>query len=632
MRQSRERLLEIRHSLSVGRVGEGLGASLMEVGHGLAPHLTPEGVVGEPLDVFREPVGMEPFERLHDPNVESPAPLLEEAPVGDLVGEAVFEGVLEIREEAGLVQELRGLQVRESPAESLLGLLGDGLQEGEGDLLTDDRRSLDQAFLLGREPVDPRRQDRLHCRRYLNARKCGGQAIGTPLADQGLGFDQRPHALFQEEGVPLCLVDQAVLEQRERGVGPQEAPEQFLGALGRQGVQAELGVVGLASPPVPVLRTIVDEQQEPRGREALDQALQETLALRVDPVQILERQAHGLDLAFPEEEALERLQGALAALGRIEGLPLGIRDRHVQESEERGQGRLQRRIQRDQLAGEFLRDLPRVVAGLDLEVRPEEVDDRQIGRGLAVGGRAGFEDEPAVRAMGMDELPEQPGLAHAGLAHHSHDLAVTGPRALERLAEGVDLRLAPHEMGEPAGRRGLHARAHQPDPGDLVHVHRGVEPLDGQRAQRLDLNEALRQAQRVRGNQDGPRQRRLFHPRGKVRGLADGGVVHPEVAADGAHDDLARIEAHANLDGNADGAAQLVAVPFYRVLHPQSGIAGPHGMVLVGERGAEEGHDAVAHGLVDGALVTVDGLHHALEHRIEELTRLLRVAICEQLH
>jgi hypothetical protein len=55
-------------------------------------------------------------------------------------------------------------------------------------------------------------------------------------------------------------------------------------------------------------------------------------------------------------------------------------------------------------------------------------------------------------------------------------------------------------------------------------------------------------------------------------------------------------------------------------------------VILVGQRGAEEGHDAVAHHLVHGALVAVDGLHHQLENGIQELVRLLRIAVGEKLH
>ena len=55
-------------------------------------------------------------------------------------------------------------------------------------------------------------------------------------------------------------------------------------------------------------------------------------------------------------------------------------------------------------------------------------------------------------------------------------------------------------------------------------------------------------------------------------------------------------------------------------------------MILVGERGAEERHDPVAHDLVHGPLVAVHGLHHVLQHRIEELACLFRVAIGEEFH
>ena len=64
----------------------------------------------------------------------------------------------------------------------------------------------------------------------------------------------------------------------------------------------------------------------------------------------------------------------------------------------------------------------------------------------------------------------------------------------------------------------------------------------------------------------------------------------------------------------------------------ERGVARPHGVVLVGHRRAEQRHDPVAHDLVDGALVAVDGLHHPFEHGIEELPRLLGIAVGEQLH
>src|SRR5258706_8827758 len=54
-------------------------------------------------------------------------------------------------------------------------------------------------------------------------------------------------------------------------------------------------------------------------------------------------------------------------------------------------------------------------------------------------------------------------------------------------------------------------------------------------------------------------------------------------------------------------------------------------MVLVREWRAEDRHDTVAHDLIDGAFVAVDGFHHALEHRIEQLAGVLGIAVREQL-
>jgi hypothetical protein len=55
-------------------------------------------------------------------------------------------------------------------------------------------------------------------------------------------------------------------------------------------------------------------------------------------------------------------------------------------------------------------------------------------------------------------------------------------------------------------------------------------------------------------------------------------------------------------------------------------------MVLQGEGGAEERHNPVAHHLVDSAFVVMDGFHHPLKDRVEQLPGFLRVAGRQQLH
>ena len=175
--------------------------------------------------------------------------------------------------------------------------------------------------------------------------------------------------------------------------------EQRLGALGGQRVDPELEVVGLAPPGVLVLGPVIDEEQEAGGGQALDEAVEQRLGLGVDPVEILEDHEDRLDLAFSKEQSLDRLQGALPALGRVEGVPRGIVDGDVQQRQERRQERLQRAVQRQELAGHALADRPRVVTLLDPAIRLQQLDDGQVRRGLPVRDRAALEHQPA-RARG----------------------------------------------------------------------------------------------------------------------------------------------------------------------------------------------------------------------------------------
>ena len=92
-----ERLLEAGDRLPVGRARHRLLSGLTEIADGLLPHLAPERVVGQALDVLREPLGVEALDGLDDPGVERAPALLEEAAVGHLVGQGVLEGVLERR-------------------------------------------------------------------------------------------------------------------------------------------------------------------------------------------------------------------------------------------------------------------------------------------------------------------------------------------------------------------------------------------------------------------------------------------------------------------------------------------------------------------------------------------------------
>jgi hypothetical protein len=95
---------------------------------------------------------------------------------------------------------------------------------------------------------------------------------------------------------------------------------------------------------------------------------------------------------------------------------------------------------------------------------------------------------------------------------------------------------------------------------------------------------------------------------------------------------LARVQPHTDLHLDAVSVSHLLGVAPHRHLDVVGRVACSHRVILVGEGRAEERHDAVAHHLVDGALVAMDRLHHAFEDRIQELAGFLGVAVGEQLH
>src|SRR5262249_57357308 len=102
-------------------------------------------------------------------------------------------------------------------------------------------------------------------------------------------------------------------------------------SLGGQRVDADLVVVRLARPVVSVLRPIGHEQQDANWGQTLDEIVEKGLRLPVNPVQILEDQQERLRAAFEESQMLEGVKRTLATARGIEGAPLRILDRDVQE-------------------------------------------------------------------------------------------------------------------------------------------------------------------------------------------------------------------------------------------------------------------------------------------------------------
>jgi hypothetical protein len=127
-----ERLLQVSDGLAVGCPRHGPEPRLAEIGDRLVPQLPAQGVMGQPLGLLDDALGREPLDGLGDAGVQGALPLVEQPLVGHLVRERVLERVLEVRKEPGLVEELRGLQVRELGAHLVLRRVGNGQEQRQG--------------------------------------------------------------------------------------------------------------------------------------------------------------------------------------------------------------------------------------------------------------------------------------------------------------------------------------------------------------------------------------------------------------------------------------------------------------------------------------------------------------------
>ena len=213
-----------------------------------------------------------------------------------------------------------------------------------------------------------------------------------------------------------------------------------------------------------------------RGRQALDQAVEQRLGLGVDPVQILEHQQQRLPLALAQQQLLDRVEGGAAPLGRIALLPrrhprLGTSSSASSAGAPApGPDRGRAAAAADLLAHDGV-----VVTAVDLEVAAQQVDHRQPGRRLAVRDRAGLEHARSrcarserVASQTSRDLPT-PASATSATTCPWPACARASARSMRR-----PLLVPPDERRQPARGRRLEAGPRRPGPDQLVHLDRAA--------------------------------------------------------------------------------------------------------------------------------------------------------------
>src|SRR5262249_23646688 len=117
-----------------------------------------------------------------------------------------------------------------------------------------------------------------------------------------------------------------------------------------------------------------------------------------------------------------------------------------------------------------------------------------------------------------------------------------------------------------------------------------------------------------------------------MRCLTEGGIVNIEIVIYGTNHDFAGVQADADLQSRFFRLAELSAMTSRFLLHRQGSVARTQRVVLVRQRRSEESHDAVTQYLVDGSFIAMHGIHHEMQHRIDDLLRLFGIAVFDQLH
>jgi hypothetical protein len=211
------------------------------------------------------------------------------------------------------------------------------------------------------------------------------------------------------------------------------------------------------------------------------------------------------------------------------------------------------------------------------------------------------------------QLEEQAGLADARLADDERHLPASCPRALERVDQRAQLALASHERREPAAV-GFHLEARpRLVRGDNLPRGDGLGfALEVKLAERPRLEVAADETIGRLRDRDTSRLTRLLQTRRHVGRVSHRGVVHAQVAADAADHDEAGVEALARAEADAAGS-QPGLIALERPSDAKRGVDGPARVVLMGDGGTEQRHDAVAQELVDRALVAV----HLGQHEVE---------------
>jgi hypothetical protein len=165
---------------------------------------------------------------------------------------------------------------------------------------------------------------------------------------------------------------------------------------------------------------------------------------------------------------------------------------------------------------------------------------------LAVRRTVRLVDGDVARPAALHELEAQPALADVGLGDDSDAAAASFEETVERRLQHRQLVGAADESREPADSRTVEPAAQRADTDELVDDHGHADTLDIEGAEIAQLEVPLDQARRVLREVGAVRGGALLNALRQPHGVPLRRVIHAQVVADPADDDLAGVEADAS--------------------------------------------------------------------------------------
>jgi hypothetical protein len=163
-------------------------------------------------------------------------------------------------------------------------------------------------------------------------------------------------------------------------------------------------------------------------------------------------------------------------------------------------------------------------------------------------------------------------------------------------------------------------------------VHRLAGPLDLCRAEIAQREVPGNQLRRMRGEQHASGLSQLLHPGRQPDRVPERRVVHAQIVADASEHHFPGVQSHADGETEPVRDAHRIGIAPQLASQRQRSVAGPLGVILVGDRRAEQGHDPITGVLIDRAFDAVDALGENGEKAVENLVPGFRIHLFGQIH